>query len=220
MMPCPHAISRLSPLFLLLLSVGGPRVATDRARLEPPRCSKAQAFEFLPPEEGGATQRGAAVPRFWLDSTATLLLGRASPDTLVAGEGRVIAHRHPLLHAEHPTVFGQRVRLQRVAGANSASLATAISTHGFVDAVLVPWDYDASCSPWFWSGSALWTTPGLTALYVATLRPDSLSVAGQPTFDVYFAALRTYAPDPRAAVAHPPAVATPEQAFEHNARAR
>lgn len=158
------------------------------------------------------------VPIFLIGSTSTLLLGTATKDTIDAGEGPVFEKYLTSLRRPR-TVYGQIVRLERAAGAGTARIGDMMSG-GDLHAVLVPWNYSAGCTPVVWQGTAQWTTPDSTAVYLAQLRPDSLWASGMPTFDVLFAEATTFAYSPARLFAPRKAEPTPEQVFDRNAQRR
>lgn len=214
------SIVRPSRWLLALLLGGAYPVVGDAERGTWPSCTIALANEPMAPRSGSPSQPEPTIPLFEIDSAATLLLGRATHDTIVAGQGLVFQRRNTFLQSDRSAVVGQVVRLERVAGAGAARIGAMLNAQGSVDAVLVPWSYDMACGPSFWRGTAQWTTPDSTAVYVAQLRPDSLWAAGRPTFDVLYAELRTYAYGPTRWFAPRRVIPTPEQVFERNARPR
>jgi hypothetical protein len=112
-----------------------------------------------------------------LPDSVSFFLATATTDTVAAGPGDMtFSHRggHRAVARTGP-IFGQRVTLTRAGGA-AAGLAGS--------AVVVGWDYDDSCQPVPFGGSARLVKPGTTALFEGTLRPREHWVDGRPTFDI------------------------------------
>jgi len=80
-------------------------------------------------------------------------------------------------------LFGQVVAVNRVSGRQADSIQQRVN-RGEQRVVLIPWGYQANCSPILWTGSARWVEPGSVGLFTAQLRPANQWVAGLPTFDV------------------------------------
>jgi hypothetical protein len=97
----------------------------------------------------------------------------AGPGDLKQGEGAGHAG-----NGQRITIFGQRFTIQKIGGPESAGLESATG------AVLVPWDYDASCQPVPWARSALWLKSTDTLLLSVRLRDHAHWAGGIPTFDV------------------------------------
>lgn len=139
---------------------------------------------------GAATPGSACTPSPWTgsrDAKYLTFLGLARADTLLAGKGPV----RPIVEMGHfgrgtsRAVYGQRFAIERL-GAPWRSLVPP----GTKTLILVPWDFDASCRPVYWTRSAVWVEPSMRALYQGTLRPKSQWVNGEPTLDVQMP--RTY----------------------------
>lgn len=81
---------------------------------------------------------------------------------------------------EDATIRGQRSRFIDGIGFGDR-LTRLLAERG---AVLVPWDYDATCRPMVWAKSPMLIEPGARALARVRPRPESEWVGGVPTFDV------------------------------------
>lgn len=113
------------------------------------------------------------------------LTGVATADTVAAGPGAVRyglggGHFGP---GTAGIVFGQRVRVARLARTASDDVRRAVEAHGEV--VLVPWDHGPGCRPVRWTRSARWMAAGTNGAFVAQLRERSHWVDGRPTLDVH-----------------------------------
>ena len=128
------------------------------------------------------------------DAGATYFVATALSDTLVAKVGSGPSHALDILSLSTPpglqpppnpkqTVFGQVITLQRVSGSGSAHVQGLLD-RGSRQAVVVPWGYQANCSPVLWTDGARWVAVGTDGFYRAQLRPMSEWAAGKPTFDV------------------------------------
>jgi len=125
----------------------------------------------------------------------TYFIARALPDTLEANASKgPTLYGNEFMSASTPPgllplppaetrVFGQLVALEQVGGRGADALRTLV-THGGRLAVLIPWAYQANCSPVLWQGSARWVEPDSVGFFVAQLRPENEWVGGRPTFDV------------------------------------
>jgi hypothetical protein len=114
-----------------------------------------------------------------------VFVGTATGDTVLAGAGSVqyvIARGHSGSGADRP-IYGQVVRVDRLERATPASLRDAIAAAGG-SVVLVPWDYDASCTEVPWAPSVRWMRPGASGVLFARLRNRAHWVDKRPTFDV------------------------------------
>ena len=118
------------------------------------------------------------------NSDAVAFVGTAGADTMLAGPGA----EQPVVEEGHygrgrpRAIYGQRVRIQRLERDAPSALRAATVTDS--SAVIVPWDYSASCRRVAWSRSARWLTPGTRGAFVAELRERPHWVGGRPTFDV------------------------------------
>jgi hypothetical protein len=170
------------------------------------------------------------VPIYIRDSTMTLLLVRATPDTVLAGPSPEFEQRPSSPLFAKPAVYGQVMRAERMAGANADRLRGVTAARASSEIVVVPWGYDAACFPYYWHGTARWITPDSAGVVIAVLRPDSLWVGGRPTLDATFASIRSYAYGPdvlgpaRTRLDKPGALTssgpTPEQVFLRNVAGR
>jgi hypothetical protein len=119
----------------------------------------------------------------------TFAVVEAASDTVRAGAGPVEfttrAHQTPA--TEPQEVFGQVMHIERFVGGDSLALAAAFARNGSREAVLVPWDYGASCEPRPWSDSARWSEAGHPGLYRMVMRPEADWAGALPTFDVFLA---------------------------------
>lgn len=125
------------------------------------------------------------------DSAAIYLVGTATADTVLAGPGSI---GRALLRGARPEpdVYGQLVRADTFDGIGASRVRTAFNALESRGVVIVPWGYGADCRPEFWRRSARWVTPDSSGLFSLYLRPDSLWVAGRPTFDAVYAAVNSY----------------------------
>ena len=116
-----------------------------------------------------------------LNDSDAFFTGTATADTLLAGPGMVRYRERTDQPGQEsaPSVYGQVVRVDRIAGRAAEQLPVDVS-----EVVVVPWGVDPACRPTLWSLSAQWVTPGTSGLYVATLRAPEHWVDGRPTVDV------------------------------------
>lgn len=128
------------------------------------------------------------------EPNVTHFVGTTLPDTILAGAGDVKPSRHGghWGRGDRRAVYGQLVRVDTLAGAEADKVRAAMARLGSRDLLLVPWDYDPSCEPTYWSASAQWISPGLVGFYTATLRAEKFWISGRPTFDVFTADLEPY----------------------------
>jgi hypothetical protein len=133
------------------------------------------------------------------------LIGTATADTLPAGAAGMEYELGP--EAEDGPIYGQVVRVERLGGADAASLPP-----GTDRLVLVPWGYGPDCRTTRWSASAHWVQPGERGLFWAGLRPREQWVDGLPTLDVGQPYQLPY--PQRAYEDDPDSLMTVEQAFE------
>ncbi|MBK8246642.1 MAG: hypothetical protein IPK85_04490 [Gemmatimonadetes bacterium] len=141
---------------------------------------------FASPGPGLPIPANAGTPLLTPEASAALILARPGADTVEVGSGLVF-DRAAWLRRDPRKIFGQTMQLERIEGAGAERVRRANQERGSREVVLVPWGYDAGCGPYFWRGSAQWSTPDSVGVYVAELRPDSLWSAGRATFDVYVA---------------------------------
>lgn len=107
-------------------------------------------------------------------------IGIAQLDTVLTGAGPVEyvaagGHRGP---GTTGPILGQVVRVQRL-----TARAQALLPAGTTRVIIVPWDYDAGCSPVRWTGSWQWAPVEVRGLFRGTLRPREHWVDGVPTLD-------------------------------------
>ncbi len=127
-------------------------------------------------------------------SQVTYLLGRARPDTVLAGKGDV----EPTSHGGHwgrgapRPVYGQLVTTNGFGGADSVSLARAFQRRSSRMVLIVPWDYDSGCETTYWNGSARWIRLRDPGMFALKLRPQSRWANGIPTLDAFVADLEPY----------------------------
>jgi hypothetical protein len=145
---------------------------------------------------------GASAPRIcspvafamFRDSTTTFLVGTAAPDTVFVGPGAT----KPSGDGGHwgsgrdRAVFGQVIRVDRLAGADSAALERAFTKLGAREVIVVPWDYSADCQPVIWSRTFRWVTSPAPGFYQLRPRPDSTWGNGRPILDAFRADLEPY----------------------------
>lgn len=127
------------------------------------------------------------------DSVTTYLLGRATPDTVLAGADPILSSFGQL---SNRAVYGQVVSVDSLSGPDAAAARGALTNRRSTEVVVVPWGYNSGCGPDFWRGSARWTTPDSSGLFSVRVRPESLWIAGRPTFDALYASLYSYAYGP------------------------
>lgn len=127
------------------------------------------------------------------DSVATYLLGRATPDTVLAGAEPVLSS---FWQRPNRAVYGQVVRVDSLSGPDAHATRGALTNRRSTEVVVVPWGYSSGCGPDFWRESARWTTPDSSGLFSVRVRPESLWIAGRPTFDALYASIYSYAYGP------------------------
>jgi hypothetical protein len=169
----------------------GPSRTVRAALLATPLCLGALLAAAAP----STTPRCSLIP-FALARwpTASRIVATALPDTVLAGPGDARPSRHGGhwgAGAARP-VYGQLVRIDTLAGEEATAVRAAFARTGAREAVVVPWDYDASCETTYWSRSARWVEPGLTGFYTVRARPQAQWIDGRPTFDAFNAALEPY----------------------------
>jgi hypothetical protein len=128
------------------------------------------------------------------DSTVTLLLGKADSVIAPVGRGRMRTswlggHWGPANLFRR--VRGQRVRVRRFGGADSALLAAVLASTQDSSVWIVPWDYDAACKPVIWSRFP-WSPTDSLGTYTVTLRARRYWFDDRPTFDATAADLEPY----------------------------
>ena len=133
------------------------------------------------------------------DPVATYLLGQATPDTVLAGVGMILPTRWQ--RSDDP-VYGQLVRVDSLDGPDAERVREALAKLRSSEAVLVPWAYGPGCETARWTRSARWTSPDSSGLFTLRLRPESLWVAGRPTFDALRASVLSYAYGPHTVGPH------------------
>ncbi|MEO5589344.1 MAG: hypothetical protein ABIS03_07140 [Gemmatimonadaceae bacterium] len=110
-------------------------------------------------------------------------------DTVLAGAGNVkyvLAPGHFGPRGDR-TVYGQRLRVERIGG-----LASRLLRQGVSEVVVVPWDYGADCRPVPWTRSSVWLQPNERGLITATLRDSAFWANGIPTLDVHTPNMQPY----------------------------
>ena len=120
------------------------------------------------------------------------LLARATSDTVPTGPGDVkyvLAPGHFGPAGDRP-IYGLRLNVERIAGAARATIPS-----GTTRVIVVPWDYDAACSPVPFTRSARWISAELRGVVRAELRDRRHWVNGEPTLDVFSPTTSVYAPD-------------------------
>jgi hypothetical protein len=121
---------------------------------------------------------------------ATVLLGTATADTVLAGPGEI----SPSPHGGHSgsgapgPIYGQVVEVARFGGADTTLLGPTLRERPNMRAVVVPWDYDPGCEPARWTTGFAWLEVGTEGTFAVQLRPDSLWIDGLPVFDAFYAA--------------------------------
>lgn len=100
-------------------------------------------------------------------------IGTALGDTLLAGPGAM----RPIVAMGHTgfgqprEIFGQQVHVDRI-----GTRARHAFPAGTTEVVLVPWEFDAECSPVAWGRSARWLDPGTADSIAALAELRRLSV--------------------------------------------
>lgn len=115
-------------------------------------------------------------------SGTTAFIGRARPDTVLAGAGEVEFVIGPG-HFGPPgsrAIHGQLVEVERFGA------ATGLDAASHPVAVVVPWDYDPACRTTPWTASARFLDVGRRGVYRVRERPREHWVEGLPTFDAFF----------------------------------
>ncbi|HEX2205164.1 MAG TPA: hypothetical protein VHG91_17765 [Longimicrobium sp.] len=87
---------------------------------------------------------------------------------------------------------GQRVRVERIAGASADAVERAFARAGRREAVLVPWGYDSRCRTRWYERSGRWIEPGKRGFVHAAPRPESEWTGGVPVFDVFYGGIQPY----------------------------
>ena len=128
------------------------------------------------------------------DPAVTHFTGTAAPDTVRAGAGRMgpSGQRGHWGKGAPREIFGQIIRVDRVAGADSARLEQAFSKLGAREVVVVPWAFSANCSVLGWGRSFRWVTTTAAGFYRAYARPESDWLDGRPVLDAVRAILEPY----------------------------
>jgi hypothetical protein len=127
------------------------------------------------------------------DSLTTTLLGRATRDTVAAGGGLV---DRSIWDRPDRAIYGQIVRVDSMLGPGAQVVRQALHARRSTEVLIVPWGNSAGCGIDVWRRSALWVSPDSSGLFSLRLRPESLWVAGRPTFDAFFAVNYSYADGP------------------------
>lgn len=125
----------------------------------------------------------------------TVFIGRAADDTLFAGPGSVrygVRGGHWSSNRDDRPVYGQRVIVERIAGAGADALSRSFSQRKDSSVVVVPWDYDPACKHTLWGRSFVWTPPDSVGVFTVSLRPHSQWAAQWPTFDAFAADMEPY----------------------------
>ena len=122
-----------------------------------------------------------------------LLLGRATRDTIEAGGGVV----DPSVWRSDRVIYGQLVRVDSMLGPGANVVRQSLHVRQSTEVLIVPWANNPGCGIDVWRRrSAKWTTPDSSGLFSVRLRPESVWVAGRPTFDAFFAGNYSYADGP------------------------
>jgi hypothetical protein len=128
------------------------------------------------------------------DTAVTYLVGAAVPDTAPAGLGAT----RPSEAGGHwgagraRAVFGQVIRVDRLAGADSAVLERAFMRLDAREVVVVPWDYGPDCRAVVWGRSFRWVETAAPGFYRLRPRPESEWTTGRPVLDAFRADLEPY----------------------------
>ena len=115
-------------------------------------------------------------------------IGVPLTDTIVVGPGETIAvgDRGHFGRRGEGQIFGQMVRVEKWGEARAVASLTNDT------AVIVPWDYDASCQTTTWGGSWRWLASGSRKFMSPHLRPQAHWVGAYPTFDAFAPHLDAY----------------------------
>jgi hypothetical protein len=126
-----------------------------------------------------ASARCSLTPGFF-PNQGVLMLATPHSDTVRAGPGDLRLGEGPghTGNGQRLNIYGQRFRVHRIGG------ESAIGIEETKEAVLVPWDYDAGCSPVPWARSAHWLQGSDTVLLSVRRRGPAHWAGGVPTFDV------------------------------------
>jgi hypothetical protein len=84
------------------------------------------------------------------------------------------------------------IRVDRLAGVDSAVLEQAFARLGAREVVVVPWDYGPDCRPVIWGRSFRWVQSGAPGFYRLRARVASESASGRPVLDAVWADLEPY----------------------------
>jgi hypothetical protein len=125
----------------------------------------------------------------------TIFIGRAVAETVLAGAGAVrysIWGGHWSANWRDRPIYGQRITVLRLAGANAALLSDLFAQRADSSVAVVPWDYDPGCKPTLWGRSFVWTVPESVGAFTVTLRPRSQWAGERPTFDAFTADIEPY----------------------------
>jgi hypothetical protein len=124
----------------------------------------------------------------------TYFVGRARPDTVLAGPGEVRHTRGPGHWGSRRVgaIHGQVVDIDSLAGHGADAPSAWFARTGVRQAIVVPWDYDSGCEPVAWGQSARWTTTAEPGFYKVRLRPEALWIGGRPVLDAFTADLDPY----------------------------
>jgi hypothetical protein len=128
-------------------------------------------------------------------STGTYFVATTLSDTVLAGPGNVQLSQIGNGHwgpGRPRAVYGLLVRVDTLGGAQVASMRAAFARNRSREALIVPWDYDASCQPTYWTRSVQWVRPGSEGFYTVRARPPAEWINGRPTFDAFFADRHPY----------------------------
>lgn len=128
------------------------------------------------------------------DTAATYFVGVAASDTVPAGPGAMQPHESGGHWGKGRAreIFGQVIRVDRLAGADSARLERAFTKLGAREVVVVPWDYRSDCRVVFWGRSFRWVTSTTPGFYRTYARRESEWVNGRPVLDAQRADLEPY----------------------------
>lgn len=129
------------------------------------------------------------------DPQITVFIGRGARDSVSAGRGSVgyrVGGGHWSSNRTDRDVFGQRILVSRLAGAESETLRAIFTARHDSSVVVVPWDYDPGCAPALWGRSFIWTTPDSVGVFTVQLRSREQWSAGIPTFDAFMADIEPY----------------------------
>ena len=127
--------------------------------------------------------------------TVTAILGRALPETVLAGPGAV----QPVVdapghwgRARNAPIYAQLVEVEALEDADHQRIIAWMQQRNDPRVAVVPWDYAPDCRPVAWGRSARWVSDTSPGFYRVRLRDSTDWAEGRPTFDAFHADLSPY----------------------------